>query len=344
VRPFVGTGAGQRLAKPAPIASTSVSAPIPSSEDSNHWDVAEDDRARAAAALQAAFDRLQPQGSDAWNFLGAFTHLGDRYGPYQPGVSALSKQLGDETTGSKRGGRLGRFVPGRTGAEPDAKSEVEDAMGWVVEAFRFLSGRVRTLEDRLDREDRPVDGSAWLVPAPDLTSLAGPIADHVADHTPGGVVVHADCGDGELLRALTTRGMAAFGVEPRGAIALGALEHGCDVSINEALDDLAVRIESSVGGLVLSGMVDRLPLHALLSLLTQCRRVLTLGAPLVVVTTDPAQVADTWQPSAIDLVAGRPLHVQTWQTVLERAGFTGVHVMPTVEGTSQTVITASSPT
>ena len=38
-------------------------------------------------------------------------------------------------------------------------------MGHVVEAFRFLSARVETLEARLAAQDSPVDGAAWLVPA-----------------------------------------------------------------------------------------------------------------------------------------------------------------------------------
>ena len=41
-------------------------------------------------------------------------------------------------------------------------------MGHVVEAFRFLSARVETLEARLAAQDRPVDGAAWLVPAREL--------------------------------------------------------------------------------------------------------------------------------------------------------------------------------
>ena len=44
-------------------------------------DVSEENRVRGREALRASFARLSPQGSDEWNFMGAFTHLGDRYGP-----------------------------------------------------------------------------------------------------------------------------------------------------------------------------------------------------------------------------------------------------------------------
>ena len=202
-----------------------------------------DDQARAARALREAFARLAPQGSDAWNFLAAFTHLGDRYGPYHPGASALSDAVEtEERAGTRRPGRLDRLRPGRdrAGRGPEGdKTELEEAMGHVVEAFRFLSARVATLEARLAAQDRPVEGAAWLVPARELGGLVAPVAAHLVAHSPGGEVVHADCGEGGLLQALTAAGVAAHGVEPRGALALGAIERGGSVTIGEASEYLA---------------------------------------------------------------------------------------------------------
>ena len=105
-------------------------------------------------------------------------------------------------------------------------------MGHVVEAFRFLSARVEALEARLAAQDRPVEGTAWLVPARGLGALAGPVAAHVLARTPGGEIVHADCGEGDLL-SRWPRGVAAHGVEPRGAVAVRALEHGYSVTMAE---------------------------------------------------------------------------------------------------------------
>ncbi len=291
---------------------------------------APEDRARAADALQQAFTRLSPQGSDAWNFLAAFTHLGDRYGPYHPGASALSDALAQGRGEEQRTGPLDRLRPRRTraGRPPDGdKTDLEEAMGHVVEAFRFLSARVGTLEARLAEQDRPVDGAAWLVPARQLGALAGPVAAHVMARTPGGVIVHADCGEGDLLRALGDRGAEAHGVEPRGALALRALEGGCSVTIAEASEHLGSRAEGATGGVVLSGVVDRLPLHALLPLLAQSRRVLARGAPLVVIT-EPVGSVDAREAPADDLVDGRPLHEATWELLLQRAGFVEVAPLP----------------
>jgi len=312
-------------------------AAIPPTDDANH--VAGESRdgeagapadagqARAAQALREAFARLAPQGSDAWNFLAAFTHLGDRYGPYHPGASALSDALETERqAGRRRPGRLERVRqrrdrPGR--ATAGEKTELEEAMGHVVEAFRFLSARVATLEARLASEDQPVDGAAWLVPARELDPWVGPVAAHVLARTPGGDIVHADCGEGALLDALAGRGAPAHGVEPRGAVALRALEGGCSVTICEASEYLAGREAGSLGGIVLNGMVDRLPLHALLPLLAQCRRTLAYGAPLVVVS-ELVGAGETREPPAADLVDGRPLHAVTWELLLDRSGFVEV--------------------
>jgi hypothetical protein len=293
------------------------------------------DQARAAEALHEAFTRLAPQGSDAWNFLAAFTHLGDRYGPYHPGASALSDSLSPGRGDVRRTGPLDRLRPRRDRAgraSEGERSELEEAMSHVVEAFRFLSARVDTLEARLAAQDRPFEGVAWLVQARELGALAGPVAAHVLARTPGGAVVHADCGEGDLLRALRGRGAEAHGVEPRGAVALRAIEHGCSVTIAEASEYVASRPDGSTGGLVLSGVVDRLPLHALLPLLAQSRRVLQRGAPLVVIS-EPVSATEARDAPAQDLVDGRPFHEATWEVLLDRAGF--VEVAPLPDGTGQ---------
>jgi hypothetical protein len=319
-----------------PAALPPIGAGDRSGEQTHEESPAPTDQARAAAALQEAFARLAPQGSDAWNFLAAFTHLGDRYGPYQPGASALSDALGSSGRADARRPRpLERLRPrrDRTGREPDGeKTELEEAMGHVVEAFRFLSARVEALEARLAAQDRPVEGAAWLVPARGLGALAGPVAAHVLARSPGGEIVHADCGDGDLLDALTQRGAKAHGIEPRGAVALRALEHGYTVTMAEASEHLASRADGSTGGVVLSGVVDRLPLHALLPLLAQTRRVLRRGAPLIVIS-EPVAATESRDAPACDLIDGRPLHEATWEIVLDRAGF--VEVAPLPDGTGQ---------
>jgi hypothetical protein len=294
-------------------------------------DVTPDDQRRAGEALRASFARLAPQGSDEWNFMGAFTLLGDRFGPYQPGASDLGGEAGAAAgAGRKGGGRLGRLRAGgatsapATGPEAE-KSDFDEAMGHIIEAFRFLHARVSTLEERLATEDVPLDGAAWLAPARELGNWVDPVATYVRAHTPGGQVVHADCGGGDLVVALSQGGTPAHGIEPRGAIALRALEHGAGVTISEVSEYLATCNEAELGGLVLSGVIDRLPLHGVIALLAQSRRALAPGAPLVVVS-EPPTGPPHGEPITDDLVDGRSLHRQTWGLLLERSGFVDVDI------------------
>jgi hypothetical protein len=201
--------------------------------------------------------------------------------------------------------------------EEKSKAQIAEAMVWVVEALRFLSARVSSLEARIAAQDAPVDGAAWLAPAHELGGWTEVVAAHLAVRTPGGTVVHADCGEGALLRALAGRGVEALGVEPRGAVALRALEGGCAVVIAEVHEHLATLAPGTLGGIALSGVVDRIPLRAVLSLLTQCRRTLAGGAPIVVVS----EPIGSLEAPAVDLVSGQPLQAATWELLLDRAGF-----------------------
>jgi hypothetical protein len=272
-------------------------------------------------ALNAAFTRLQPQNSDTWNFLANFVQMADRYGPAPSEGSELTRLLEGTTGTSVRRGPPGRR---RKVAAADAPTEVQEAMTQVVEAFRFLSARVRTLEERLAREDRPVEGAAWLIPALELGHWVAPIVAYLVARDPVGTVLHADCGEGQLLGALQQAGLAARGVEPRGGVALRALEQGRPVSMTEVIEDLSGAPAGSLGGLVLSGVVDRLPLHAMVLLLAEARRVLAPGAPIVVVGTDPAQARGAGEVVGADLLVPSLLHARTWEVLLDRAQFAGV--------------------
>jgi hypothetical protein len=318
---------------------------VPGAE-SNPDDLRTADKARAGEALRASFARLSPQGSDEWNFMGAFTQLGDRFGPYRPGMSDVADLLAAKERG-RRGGRLGRLRPGGQRAagtdqpDGDEQSDVQEAMTQVIEAFRFLHARVSTLESRLAAEDTPLDGAAWLAPARELGGWVEPVASFIAPRARG-EVLHADCGQGALVGALSQRGLVARGVEPRGGVALAALEGGHDVTISEAAEFLAQRAAASLGGVVLSGVVDRLPLHALLPLIVRCRESLADGAPLVVVAELTA-AGGTTEPVTEDLAATAPLHAETWQLLLTRAGF--VDVAPLAGGVDdgRSAMTAATP-
>jgi len=293
----------------------------PSPDDSGADQVAAAGQANASDALHAAFARLAPQGTDPWNFMAAFTHLADRYGPDHPGASAMAELLTRPDTAAPRPSRLRGLRSGPT--ESTGSADIEEAMGHVIEAFRFLNARVRTLEDQLANRDTPVDGAAWLAPAAELGEWTALVSAHIEAAAPTHEILHADCGDGALLTALRACGIPAAGVEPRGMVALGPLEQGHRVTIAEVTEVLPGLPTRTLGGLVLSGVVDRVPVHVLVSLLAQAERTLVSGAPIVIVTTDPEVARSTWSPTTVDLVEARPLHASTWESLLGHAGFVG---------------------
>jgi hypothetical protein len=295
-------------------------------------DAALDGREAATAALNAAFARLSPQENDTWNYLANFTQMGDRFGPYKPGASELTK-MRDASVATT--GRRGAPARRRRGEPESGPSEVHEAMALVVEAFRFLAARVETLEERLARQDRPVEGAAWLIPAQELGPWVDPVTDHLVAAVRAGEVLHADCGEGQLLESLQRAGVSAGGLEPRGGVALRALEHGYAVTIAEVEEDLATRPSRSLGGLVLSGVVDRLPLHSILRVLSEAHRVLALGSPIVVVATEPTRAQADRDVVAEEVLAPRTLHTRTWELLLARANFAGAAPMadaPTGDG------------
>jgi hypothetical protein len=289
--------------------------------------VEEAGQANAAAALHAAFARLAPQGSNPWNFMAAFTRLADQYGPDHPGASAMADVLKEPLPPPPIPTRLDRVrrLKDVTGP-PNTKrtDDLEEALGHVIEAFRFLNARIRTLEAQSELSERPIDGAAWLAPASELGGWTALVCQHISEATPAGAVLHADCGDGSLLTALRNGGLEAFGVEPRGMVALQPLEQGHQVTIAEVTDVLPSCSTRSLGGLVLSGVVDRVPVHVLVSMLAQAERSLSAGAPIVVIATDPAAARAAWSDTTSDLVEARPLHATTWESLLAQAGFANI--------------------
>jgi hypothetical protein len=311
------------------------------------------------AELAAAFRRHRPQGSPRWNFSAAFTRLDQLFGsarpadvPHDRSIDAPGAEGGAPADAAGRG-LLKRSVDRHVlthlqpwiaeQAEAAARralaaelGRVEEGFASTTEALRFLAARVEAGEDAAARRTTPVEGMAWLAPPPDLGPWVGPVAA-LLRHTPGGgPVVHAECGDGAFATALAAalgtappggpRGPvpAVRGCEPRGAAALEASERGVDVHVGAVDEFLAGAATGSLAGLVLSGVVDRVPLDEQLRLLGLVTDRLAAGAALVVVGTRPEAVAAAWGPVAADLLPGRPLHAETWALLLERAGYVEV--------------------
>ena len=73
----------------------------------------------ATDALNAAFARLSPQGSDTWNFDGNFTQMGERFGPSTPEASDLTALLDASGAPGGRRGSVGPSPQGRARARAE---------------------------------------------------------------------------------------------------------------------------------------------------------------------------------------------------------------------------------
>jgi hypothetical protein len=213
----------------------------------------------------------------------------------------------------------------------------------TLEAFRFLAARVEALEDAAAASRNAVDGMAWLVPPPDLSVWAGPVSQWVAAHRTDGDVLHGDCGDGTLARALSATGAHVRAAEPRGAVAWAAADRGVDVHLGPTAELLGAVGTGTLGGAVLADVVDRLALDELLALLAATTEGLAAGAPLVVISTAPGAAASGWAAVAHDLLPGKPLHPETWSLLLTRSGYEEVGPLEGPEGAATYAVKGRRP-
>ena len=199
------------------------------------------------------------------------------------------------------------------------------------DALRFLAARLDRLERRGDVAtdlfpDLSTGRSRGRCPCP------GPTACRVGSSPPRwrGPVVHAESGDGSLLRALAAAGYRADGIEPRAARVWA--DAGDAVALGEVADRLTDRADGELAGLVLSGCIDRLDLPGKLLLIELAMTKTAPGATVAVLPTDQQAWSDARPVTVLDLAPGRPLHPETWTAVFDRVGLVDVHWHPAEGG------------
>ena len=190
----------------------------------------------------------------------------------------------------------------------------------VTRTLGQLGERVETLEHAAPVTDERAVAEVRVAAAPpDLTPWE-PLLRETLAGAPGRVL-HAECGRGELVAHLVEAGIDAYGVEPLEGLAMEGSGRGLDVRSDKATAHLTALPDGSLGGLVLTGCVERLPLSTLLHLADLARAKLAVGGRVVVVSATPSAWARAHAPAEVDLAPGRPLHAETWETLLVGRGF-----------------------
>jgi hypothetical protein len=214
---------------------------------------------------------------------------------------------------------------------PYFKKVVRKIVGWYLRyvahqttAFAHAITRaVRLLGERVDALE---EASPLAVPASDPAAPPNPrwtpfIVERVAGAP--GRVAHADAADGSLVRALVEAGVDAYGIDPRPRPEAADTE----VREDEAIVHLRALPDGALGGLVLTGCVERLPVGALVKLADLAAAKLAPGGVVVVVSVDPRWWIVNVDDVNVDLAPGRPLRRTTWERLFGERGFTGVEAV-----------------
>ncbi len=180
----------------------------------------------------------------------------------------------------------------------------------LVRLLRRLDERVRDIEESLGlaETDALVDPPAQ--PSPAVSEVAASLGS--AD----GSALVLSCGEGALVAALQTRGLAAVGIDRDPLRILEGVKAGLDLRAGDPARHLDEMAPGSLGTIVLAGFVDDLAPASAWRLLASVRAALGSDGVVIVVATDPAD-RDAVER---DLRQGRGLAPVTWAHLLRRAG------------------------
>lgn len=204
-------------------------------------------------------------------------------------------------------------------------------------ALRLLGGRVDVLEQLTTDVARTRTIGARIAARRDDAAWEQAVVDGLRGTA--GRIALIECGDGALLGALVGAGLDAYGVEPHATVADTALGRGLEVRIDDGAAHLHAVGAAALGGLVLRGLVERAPLGELLLLVDAAAAKLAPGGRLVVCSLRRESWGHGTTAAEADLVAGHPLHPDTWEAVLPEQGFASVEVH--AAGADAYVVTAT---
>lgn len=198
-----------------------------------------------------------------------------------------------------------------------AQQVSEMATSWAA-ALKVLAGRVKALESAV--VEHPLEDLTRGRAEPEAAVPFGNRLVEFLAACPGRILV-AESGDATVLRRLVDEGLDAYGVDPDGARVDAAVRAGLEVRTGEVLAHLGGVAEARLSALVLCGCVDWMTLARQVELSDLAAAVLADGGRVAVVGTSPAAWARSVDVVTADLAPGRPLHFETWVTLLERRGF-----------------------
>jgi hypothetical protein len=194
-------------------------------------------------------------------------------------------------------------------------SQITAFAGAITRAVRLLGVRVDALERvTVHAADRTLREVHERRAGPDLSAWSELVVAELS--IASGRVLHTECGNGALLTPLSEAGADVYGVEPVERLVVAASQAGLDVRADDAIEHLRALPDGSLGGLILSGATDALPLGDVLELADRAGMVVKPGGTTIVISAGPPS-----DPIIADLSPGRPLHAETWVHLLSGRGY-----------------------
>ena len=208
----------------------------------------------------------------------------------------------------------------------------------------MIDGVVRGLEGILPRLGRTKGGVEAQQPAsvaegtvPDLSylllenryrgsaeSIAARVAPYVEEYlregAPRAPVLDIGAGRGELVGALSRRGVAAYGVDLDRGMVEEANSAGIDVRLGDGIAHLAALEDGSLGGVVATQVVEHLTRDQLRQLCSVTAQKVVAGGTVIFETINPCSLVALSSNYFRDLTHVWPLHPDTLAYEMELAG------------------------
>lgn len=188
--------------------------------------------------------------------------------------------------------------------------------GMLIRHLRSLDARLGRLEAASGHPDNhPVPaGLDFVADAPEPSSA---VVSHVAEVAGSGPCLVLSGGEGAIVEAIGNRGIRAHGVERDPERVLVGLSHRLDIRTGNVLAHLVGADDKEFGTIVLTGMVEKLPLGNLLGMIDQAGQKLKKTGRIIVAVADPASRGRVES----ELGSGLGISPVTWRHLLEHAGF-----------------------
>ncbi|AEH87083.1 methyltransferase domain-containing protein [Mesorhizobium opportunistum] len=135
------------------------------------------------------------------------------------------------------------------------------------------------------------------------------------------LAIDLGCGRGEWLEILAEAGFDATGVDTNALMAQEATDNGLKIELQDAIDYLSGRPNSSVAVISAFHMVEHVPTDYLIRLLDECNRVLTNDGLLILETPNPENISVGTHTFHLDPTHKSPLPPDLLEFLVGQAEF-----------------------